>query len=196
MCLVRRTVATLFLALSLVGVVPAAAQSAPEPLIQDVIQRGNLAQVQSLASRDPGLLADAAVGDYYQQLVQTTQSLLDSGVDTIELVNLEWGPITVAGSTASATTIETWRTSYSAGPTEFSRDRNVYSLVQDDTGQWKVAGDAHPDGRSQRPIVPPPDPPAPPPADVQPGPGTSRNWSGYAARGGTFTSVSATWRVP
>jgi hypothetical protein len=31
---------------------------------------------------------------------------------------------------------------------------------------------------------------------VQPGPGTSRNWSGYAARGGTFTSVSATWTVP
>ena len=30
------------------------------------------------------------------------------------------------------------------------------------TGQWKVAGDEHPDGRSQRPILPPPDPPAPP----------------------------------
>ena len=28
------------------------------------------------------------------------------------------------------------------------------------------------------------------------GPGTSRNWSGYAARGGTFTSVAATWTLP
>jgi hypothetical protein len=28
------------------------------------------------------------------------------------------------------------------------------------------------------------------------GPPESRNWAGYAATGGTFTSVSATWRVP
>jgi hypothetical protein len=32
--------------------------------------------------------------------------------------------------------------------------------------------------------------------DIPPGQGTSSNWSGYAARGGSFTSVSGTWTVP
>jgi hypothetical protein len=191
----RRTLATLLLAVSLVWVAPVAAQSAAEPLIQDVIQRGNLAEVESLTTGDLSPLADTAAGAYYQQLVRATQGLLDSGVSSIELVNLEWGPITVDGSKASATTIETWRTSYDSGPTEFARDRNVYSLVQDAAGQWKIVDDTHPDGRGQRVPVPPPEPPSPP-SDIQPGPGTSRNWSGYAARGGSFTSVSATWTLP
>src|SRR5205085_3777558 len=57
----------------------------------------------------------------------------------------------------------------------------------------------HPDGRGSRGNAAPP-----PPADSEPEPdvevpqgqGTSRNWAGYAARGGTFTSVSGTWTIP
>ena len=175
--------------------VAVAAQSAAEQAIQDVIQRGNLAQVQALADRDPSLLGDTSLGAYAEHLVQTNQGLLDSGVDSIELVNLEWGPIAISGSSATATTFETWRTSYTDGPTEFARDRNVYSLVQNPDGAWKLAGDEQPDRRARAPS-PPTDSPAPPVPDVQPGTGTSRNWSGYAARGGTFTSVSATWTLP
>ena len=130
-----------------------------------------------------------------RRLIETNQGLLDSGVATIELVNIEWSSITISGSRATATTFETWRTSYSAGPTDFARDRNVYSLAQTADGAWRIVGDQHPDGRS-RVTAPVPEAPAPPPPDVQPGAGTSRNWSGYAARGGTFTSVSATWTVP
>jgi hypothetical protein len=172
-----------------------AAQSAAEVAIQEVIQRGNEAQMQALASRDPALLGEISIGAYTRQLIQTNQGLLDSGVASIQLVSLDWGPITIDGSTATATTVETWRTSYSDGPTEFARDRNIYSLVQTDSGDWKVAGDTHPDRRSQA-TAPPPDSPAPAPPDIQPGTGTSRNWAGYAARGGTFTSVSATWKIP
>ena len=175
--------------------VAVAAQSAAEQAIQDVIQRGNLAQVQALADRNPSLLGDGSVGAYAQHLVQTNQGLLDSGVDSIELVNVEWGPISISGSSATATTFETWRTSYADGPTEFARDRNVYSLVQGADGAWKLTGDQHPDRRTRAPS-PPPDSPAPPPPDVQPSSGTSRNWSGYTVRGGTFTSVSATWTLP
>ena len=159
--------------------------------------RGNAAQIEAFTSHDPTRLAETASGAYYQTLVRTNQGLFDGGATVIELVNLEWGPITVSGASASATTFETWRTSFSEGPTEFSRDRNIYHLVRDAVGVWKVAGDDRPDARGQRPTTPPaPDVPSPPSTDVQPGPSTSRNWSGYAARGGTFTSVSATWTIP
>src|SRR5437870_4680338 len=187
-------VALLVLSLGWTMPVAVAAQSAAEQAIQDVIQLGNIAQVQALANRDPTLLGESALDAYSQHLVQTNQGLLDSGVASIELVNLEWGPITISGASATATTFETWRTSYTDGPTEFARDRNVYSLVQNADGAWKLADAQHPDRRARAPS-PPPDAPAPPP-DVRPGTGTSRNWSGYAARGGAFSSVSATWTLP
>jgi hypothetical protein len=191
-----RALPAVLLALCLVGTAQAAQSTADEAAIQDIIVRGNAAQVEAITSRDPTRLADTALGTYYQDLVRTNQTMLDSGVTIIGLVNLDWGPITVTGSSARATTFETWRTSFSDGPTEFSRSRNVYSLVRDPAGVWRVASDEHPDGRGLRPTAPAPDPPAPPSADVQPGPSTSRNWSGYAARGGVFTSVSATWTIP
>jgi hypothetical protein len=187
-------IAIALLVLALGGSLPVAAQSGAEQAIQEVIERGNLAQVQALASRDPAVLGDAALGGYAQHLIETNQGLLDSGVASIELVNLEWGPIAISGPNATATTFETWRTSYADGPTEFARDRNVYSLLQTLDGSWKLAGNQHPDRRTRATL--PPESPAPPAPDVQPGSGTSRNWSGYAARGGTFTHVSATWTVP
>jgi len=190
-----RPIAIALLVLSLAGSLPVAAQSAAEQAIQDVIQRGNFAQVQALANRDPALLGESSLNTYAQHLIETNQGLLDSGVATIELINLEWGPITISGPSATATTFETWRTSYADGPTEFARDRNVYSLVQTADGVWKLAGNQHPDRRTRAP-TPPPESPAPPPPDVRPGSGTSRNWSGYAARGGVFSSVSATWTLP
>ena len=186
-------IALALIASSLAGPVPALAQSAAELAIHDTIQHGNDAQIQAVSARDSSVISDAAVGAYAQQLVRANQGLIDSGVIAIELWNIEWGPVTIDGDTAMATTFETWRTSYADGPTEFSRDRNVYSLRLDDAGRWRIVGNDHPDGR-QRPSIPAPEPP---PADVQPAaPGTSRNWAGYAARGGTFTSVSASWTVP
>jgi Peptidase A4 family len=190
-----RVAASLLLTLSLVGTAQAQTPTA-ESAVQDVVSRGNAAQAQALATRDSTILADTAADAYYQQLVRTNQGLLDSGVSTIELVDNQWGPISVGGATATVTTYETWRTSYSDGPTDYSRDRNVYGLVRDVAGTWKVASDDHPDGRNRRTTPQAPANPSPPTQAVEPGASTSRNWSGYAARGGSFTSVSATWTVP
>jgi hypothetical protein len=144
--------------------------------------------------------------------VSTNQDLHANGVTDIKLLNIEWGPISVDGTSATATAFETWSTTYSDGTTEQSRDRNVYTLVQDN-GTWKVSADQHPDdnvgggapGATQPPQPSRPQPgqpgqPSQPGQPTQPraprGQGTSRNWSGYSASGGTFTGVSGTWSVP
>ncbi len=90
-----------------------------------------------------GLTANST-SDFADQQKSVTQDLLNNGVNEIKLDNIEWGPITVNGSTATATAYETWTTTYSDSTTDQSRDRNVYTLVQQD-GNWVVQADAHPD---------------------------------------------------
>jgi hypothetical protein len=141
-------------------------------------------------------MADTATADHYQYLVQINQDLLDNGVSSINLVNLEWGAVAVNGSSATATTYETWRTIFSDGTVDQSRDRNDYTLVLDSSGNWKISGDDHPDQVSPSPLpaagTPPQTQPFPFPDDQN----TSHNWSGYAATGGTFSQVTGTWSVP
>ena len=112
--------------------------------IQQVIQRGDEEQAQAIASNDPTVMTDTSTADFYQQQVATNQDLVSNGVSAIKLVSIEWGPVSVTGTSASATAWETWTTSYSDGTSEQSRDRNVYTLVQDN-GTWKVSADDHPD---------------------------------------------------
>jgi Peptidase A4 family len=180
--------------------VVAAADQDTNSAIQQVIQRSNDEQVQAIAQRDSSLMADTVTSDHYQELVQINQDLLDSGVAAIQLVKLEWGAVAANGDTATATTFETWTTTYLDGSTEQSRDRNDYSLVLDG-GAWKIKTDAHPDqpqaaarpggsGGTQPRPQPLPFPGIPDNAN------TSHNWSGYAATGGSYTSVSGTWMVP
>ena len=114
---------------------------------------------------------------------------------SISLVKLAWGAIAVdaSGTSATATTYETWRTNYSDGTNDQSQDRNDYSLVLDN-GAWKIKTDTHPDANQPGPsaVTPPQTQPFPFPDNQN----TSHNWSGYAATGGTYTSVSGTWSVP
>jgi Peptidase A4 family len=161
--------------------------------IQQVIQHSNDEQVQAIAAHDSSVMSDTATSDHYQELVQINQDLLDNGVTSISLVKLEWGAVAVNGSNASATTYETWRTVFSDGTTDQTRDRNDYTLVLDN-GAWKIQSDNHPNQAS-------PGPGASTPPQTQPFPypdnqNTSHNWSGYAATGGTYTSVTGTWTVP
>jgi ketosteroid isomerase-like protein len=123
------------------------ADPATQQAIQDVIQKVDEAQVQAIATNDPNLMVPMATSDFFKLQAATNQVLLENGVTEIKLVNLEWGQITVAGNTATATVYETWSTTFIDGTTEQARDRNVYTLVQDN-GAWKVQSDEHPDQRA------------------------------------------------
>jgi hypothetical protein len=123
------------------------ADPATQQAIQQVITQVNQAQVQAIQSNDPNVMAPTATSEFYQEQVATNQDLVDNGVTDIKLINIEWGPILVNGDTAQATDYETWSTTFQDGTTEQSRDRNVYTLINDN-GTWKVQADDHPDQQS------------------------------------------------
>jgi hypothetical protein len=173
--------------------VVAAADQDVSTAVQSVIQRSNDEQVQAISSHDSSVMSDTATTDHLQELVKINQDLLDHGVSSINLVRLDWGAVAVNGSSATATTYETWRTVFSDGTTNQSRDRNDYTLVLDN-GTWKIQSDDHPDASTPPSAITPPDTqPFPAFPDSQ---NTSHNWSGYAATGGSYTGVSGTWTVP
>jgi ketosteroid isomerase-like protein len=122
----------------------APADAATAAAIQQVIAQVDAAQAQAIETNNPDVMSASATSDFYQEQVATNQDLMDAGVTDIQLLNIEWGPITVNGDTATATNYETWSTTFSDGTTEQSRDRNVYTLVRDN-GTWKVQSDEHPD---------------------------------------------------
>jgi hypothetical protein len=120
------------------------ADAATQQAIQNTIQQVNDAQVQAIEKGDPSVMQATATQQFYQEQVSNNQDLTDNGVTDIKLVNIEWGQMTVDGNNATATDYETWSTTFDDGTTEQSRDRNIYTLVNDN-GTWKVQEDAHPD---------------------------------------------------
>jgi ketosteroid isomerase-like protein len=121
------------------------ADAATQQAVQDVIRRLDDAQVQAIASGDPQVMAATATPEFFQEQVRINQDLVAAGVTEVKLVNIEWGPVTVNGNSASATVYETWSTTFDDGTTEQARDRNVYTLVKDSAGRWLVHADDHPD---------------------------------------------------
>src|SRR5258708_24666049 len=112
----------------------------PQAAVQAVIQQSNTEQVQALASGNPALMSDTATAAYYRQLVQINQGLAAQGATSIELTQLTWGPVTVNGNTATATTTETWITTFNDGTTTEFTGSNVYALVQQG-GTWLIEAD-------------------------------------------------------
>ena len=112
--------------------------------IQQVIQGLDEAQAQAIATNDQTVMAATAMPAFYAEEVQNNQDLVAGGVTEVKLLKLEWGDITTDGTMATATVYETWSTTFSDGTSEQARDRNVYTLVQDN-GTWKVQTDVHPD---------------------------------------------------
>jgi hypothetical protein len=144
---------TIFIAAPADDTTPSAADISA---IKSVIQKGNQEEVQAIATQDPTLLQDTSTPSYYQEMVQTVNDLLDSGVTAIRLDNLDWGPITLQNATtAQATTSETWSTTLDDGSTSRETDTNVYTLVLVN-GTWKVQDDQHPDQTDpqQSPTIP------------------------------------------
>jgi hypothetical protein len=175
--------------------------------IQQVLQRANDEQVQAITSGDPSVMSDTATPEHYQELVQINQGLTSDGVTGINLIKLDFGPVTVNGTTAKATTYETWGTTTSDGTTSQSLDTNVYTLVQQN-GAWVVQSDVHPNDASGQPAATTggraPSGTQPTTPGQQPAPfettsrNTSHNWSGYAATSSAqdYTGVTGTWTVP
>jgi hypothetical protein len=120
------------------------ADAATQQAIKQVIQALDEAQAQAIATNDPNVMAATAMPAFYAEQVLNNQDLIAGGVTEVKLLKLEWGDITTDGTTATATVYETWSTTFSDGTTEQARDRNVYTLVQDN-GTWKVLADVHPD---------------------------------------------------
>jgi len=121
------------------------ADAATQQSIQDVIRKVDDAQVQAIATNDPQMSIATATPEFNAEQAAGNQDLLDNGVTEVKLLNLEWGQITVSGNSASATVYETWSMTLDDGTTVQSRDRNIYTLVKDNSGNWVVQADVHPD---------------------------------------------------
>ena len=173
-----------------------ASLDAQQTAVQQVIQRANEEQADAFAKKDSTIMRDTSTAEHYEEMVRINDDLAASGVTAIELLNLRWGAITVNGATARATTYETWRSTYADGSTDESTDQNDYTLVLDGTS-WLIQTNTQPGTGTQQPGTGTgPAPSGQPVAEAAPVREVSSNWSGYAATGGTFTSVTGTWTVP
>jgi hypothetical protein len=164
--------------------------------VKQVIEAANQAQQKAFATGDASLMRDNATAAYYEELTQINTELAQGGVIGFTLVRIEWGDVTINGTTAAATAFETWRTTYRDGSQDQRTDRNDYALVLD-SGAWKISADVQPSAQSVTPgsgtAPAQPDTSSTTPARIS---DTSSNWSGYVANGGTYTSVTGTWIVP
>jgi len=133
--------------------------------LQQLIQHSADEQVQAVATHNLPLMADTQTADYYAQLAATYQDMFNQQVTGISLLQIDFGPVTVApdGASANATTWETWRINSQAGTIDYDPVRNDYVLVLDN-GVWKIKSDVQVVGAP----TPTPGPPTP-----TPGPPTS-----------------------
>ncbi|HEU5288895.1 MAG TPA: G1 family glutamic endopeptidase [Candidatus Limnocylindria bacterium] len=170
----------------------AVADVAAADAVKAAVQRSNEAQASAFNGGDPSAMRAYATDSFYQQLATTNRDLAASGVVRIELVAIDWGDVSVDGASAKATTFETWRSTYRDGSSDETTARNDYVLVSE-SGAWKVSSDEQPSAALRPAPQTPTDTGSPAAARVF---STSSNWSGYAATGGSFTSVTGTWTVP
>jgi hypothetical protein len=168
---------------------PSTADPVAQTAIKDVLQKANLAQADALAKHDPTAMRATSTDNHYAEMVQVNTDLASGGVTKIELLKMTFGDITVTGATATATTIETWRSTYADGTVDQRTDQNDYVLVLQN-GAWMIESNTQPGNIG---VTPPTQPQTPSNSSVR---STSRNWSGYVATGGSsYTSVSATWVI-
>jgi len=167
-----------------------AADPATLAAIRDVLQQANQAQAEAFAKHDPTPMRSTSTDNHYAEMVQINSDLATGGVTKIELLDIQFGDISVNGTTATATTNETWRSTYTDGSIDQSTDENDYVLLFQG-GSWKIESNTQPGNTGG---TSPTQPQTPSNTGVR---STSRNWSGYVSTGGTsYTSVSGTWIIP
>ena len=170
-----------------------ASDSSLEAAVKQAIETANQAQAKAFNTGDATLMSATATSSFYRELQQTNRDLASSGVRQIELVSTDFVSVSATGASATATTLETWRSTYTDGSVDETTARNDYTLVLD-RGAWKIATDDQPSAVLQP--APQPQTDTGTPATAAANVSTSSNWSGYSATGGSFTSVTGTWTVP
>ncbi len=160
--------------------------------VKDVIRTANIAQAAAFAAHDPSLMRATSTAAHYAELAKINNGLAAGGLAGVTLVDITFGAITVTGPTATASTTETWSSTYADGTTDRSTDQNEYDLVLE-SGAWKIAANTQPNATPAGVTGVAPGAPQGPTSGVVRS--TSRNWSGYVATGGTYTSVTGTWVV-
>ena len=166
-----------------------AADPATVAAIKDVLQKANQAQADAFAKHEPSLMRATSTDNHYAEMTQINSDLATGGVTKIELLDIQFGDISVNGTTATATTTETWRSTYSDGSVDQSTDENDYVLLLQN-GSWKIESNTQPGNTG---VTSPTQPQTPSNTGVR---STSRNWSGYVSTGGSsYTSVSGTWVI-
>src|SRR5687768_699928 len=95
-----------------VAVAPAVTSEVATDAVKQVIERANEAQQKAFVTGDVALMRDTATASYFDELKQINTDLARGGVTGFTLVRIEWGDVTISGSTAKATAFETWRTNY------------------------------------------------------------------------------------
>ncbi|TMC37423.1 MAG: hypothetical protein E6J24_00555 [Chloroflexi bacterium] len=168
------------------------AQTNAQDAVKQVIERANQAQAAAFNGGDATAMKATATDAFYTDLIRTNRELAGAGATKIELESTEFVSVSVNSDTATAVTLETWRTTYSDGTSDEQTARNEYALVLSD-GTWRIESDDQATATRQPAPATSTDTGVPTAAIAS---STSSNWSGYAASGGKFTSVTATWTVP
>src|SRR5512140_606766 len=100
---------------SVSGAAPTAVAGDQQAAVKQTIDRSNRAQADAFNTNNDVAMKPYATDSFYQQLLQTNRDLRSSGVTQIALVSTEYRDVTVDGSDAKATTLETWRSTYQDG---------------------------------------------------------------------------------
>ncbi len=169
---------------------------AAQAAIRDVVQKANAAQAAAFAMSEPNLMQATSTAAHYEEMLKVNSDLAAGSVTGIALVNITFGDIAVDGSNATATTTETWTSTFANGSTYRSTDQNDYTIVLAG-GVWKNSANTQPNAARAAGTGTTIPTPAPNPQGAASGVvrSTSRNWSGYVATGGTYTSVTGTWVI-
>jgi hypothetical protein len=118
---------------------------ADEQAVKDAITAFNDASTRATEAQDPTLLQSVTTESFYRELAAEMQEAWADGVAGALLVDIQWGPISVTGDQAMATTTETWALALDDGSTgQLPPERNSYTLLRDN-GTWKVQANDHPD---------------------------------------------------
>jgi hypothetical protein len=112
--------------------------------IMAVVEGFNYAMVDATANRDPSFIRDFVTDEFYQEMMLEMRADWSAGLAGVQLVELEWGTITVRGNEATAYTVETWAvTAIDGSSGEFPPEINLYRVILQPDG-WKVDANEHP----------------------------------------------------